>query len=381
MGRFRGLRPDESLLERRRSPDGPDRPLGLRRSGQPDVRRHARNARPRDLHQRDGQLLRRMAGHRGAETHRPPRHRRKAQRRRRILSGQAFEIRHLGLRKHEHAAAQRLLPARQRQEQRHFGRSLRQLRQKLGQALPLRQRRGPDRRKHVQRLPALRRGIPQQPDGRHHLRPAVRPGQKARRHLVDHARNQFPGNRVVQLRRPLQRRPHVPRKRLVALRRRQPLVVGMERRRGVEPPQRTLPARSGRFETIQDPRLGRTDGQPELRHQRSAGHLSLLYRGHLPRTDGRLPLEDAQPRPQMGTAHGLQRGRRHYGPPRNDRLRLLQLGDREHAHRRGDPHLHGFRHREGQPGQGPQPRHRGQIELYALAGQTGLFQPLRLDRL
>lgn len=78
---------------------------------------------------------------------------------------------------------------------------------------------GPDRRKHVQRLPALRRGIPQQPDGQHHLRPAVRPGQKARRHLVDHARNQFPGNRVVQLRRPLQRRPHVPRKRLVALRR------------------------------------------------------------------------------------------------------------------------------------------------------------------
>ena len=155
----------------------------------------------------------------------------------------------------------------------------------------------------------------------------------------------------------------------------------MERRRGVEPPQRTLPARSGRFETIQDPRLGRTDGQPELRHQRSAGHLSLLHRGHLPRTDGRLPLEDAQPRPQMGTAHGLQRGRRHYGPPRNDRLRLLQLGDREHAHRRGDPHLHGFRHREGQPGQSPQPRHRGQIELYALAGQTGLFQPLRLDRL
>lgn len=141
MGRFRGLRPDESLLERRRSPDGPDRPLGLRRSGQPDVRRHARNARPRDLHQRDEQLLRRMAGHRGAETHRPPRHRRKAQRRRRILSGQAFEIRHLGLRKHEHAAAQRLLPARQRQEQRHFGRNLRQLRQKLGQALPLRQRR------------------------------------------------------------------------------------------------------------------------------------------------------------------------------------------------------------------------------------------------
>ena len=179
----------------------------------------------------------------------------------------------------------------------------------------------------------------------------------------------------------LQRRPHVPRKRLVALRRRQPLVVGMERRRGVEPPQRTLPARSGRFETIQDPRLGRTDGQPELRHQRSAGHLSLLHRGHLPRTDGRLPLEDAQPRPQMGTAHGLQRGRRHYDPPRNDRLRLLQLGDREHAHRRGNPHLHGFRHREGQPGQGPQPRHRGQIELYALAGQTGLFQPLRLDRL
>ena len=232
-----------------------------------------------------------------------------------------------------------------------------------------------------QNLPALRRGIPQQPDGRHHLRPAVRPGQKARRHLVDHARNQFPGNRVVQLRRPLQRRPHVPRKRLVALRRRQPLVVGMERRRGVEPPQRTLPARSGRFETIQDPRLGRTDGQPELRHQRSAGHLSLLHRGHLPRTDGRLPLEDAQPRPQMGTAHGLQRGRRHYDPPRNDRLRLLQLGDREHAHRRGDPHLHGFRHREGQPGQSPQPRHRGQIELYALAGQTGLFQPLRLDRL
>lgn len=132
MGRFRGLRPDESLLERRRSPDGPDRPLGLRRSGQPDVRRHARNARPRDLHQRDGQLLRRMAGHRGAETHRPPRHRRKAQRRRRILSGQAFEIRHLGLRKHEHAAAQRLLPARQRQEQRHFGRNLRQLRQNWG---------------------------------------------------------------------------------------------------------------------------------------------------------------------------------------------------------------------------------------------------------
>lgn len=163
VGRFRGLRPDESLLERRRSPDGPDRPLGLRRSGQPDVRRHARNARPRDLHQRDGQLLRRMAGHRGAETHRPPRHRRKAQRRRRILSGQAFEIRHLGLRKHEHAAAQRLLPARQRQEQRHFGRNLRQLRQKLGQTLPLRQRRRPDRRKHVQRLPALRRGIPQQP--------------------------------------------------------------------------------------------------------------------------------------------------------------------------------------------------------------------------
>ena len=202
------------------------------------------------MYERDGQLLRRMAGHRGAETHRPPRHRRKAQRRRRILSGQAFEIRHLGLRKHEHAAAQRLLPARQRQEQRHFGRNLRQLRQKLGQALPLRQRRRPDRRKHVQRLPALRRGIPQQPDGRHHLRPAVRPGQKARRHLVDHARNQFPGNRVVQLRRPLQRRPHVPRKRLVALRRRQPLVVGMERRRGVEPPQRTLPARSGRFETI-----------------------------------------------------------------------------------------------------------------------------------
>lgn len=32
------------------------------------------------------------AGHRGAETHRPPRHRRKAQRRRRILSGQAFEF-------------------------------------------------------------------------------------------------------------------------------------------------------------------------------------------------------------------------------------------------------------------------------------------------
>lgn len=141
MGRFRGLRPDESLLERRRSPDGPDRPLGLRQSGQPDVRRHARNARPRDLHQRDEQLLRRMAGQRGAETHRPPRHRRKAQRRRRILSGQAFEIRHLGLRKHEHAAAQRLLPARQRQEQRHFGRNLRQLRQKLGQTLPLRQRR------------------------------------------------------------------------------------------------------------------------------------------------------------------------------------------------------------------------------------------------
>lgn len=28
VGRFRGLRPDESLLERRRSPDGPDRPLG-----------------------------------------------------------------------------------------------------------------------------------------------------------------------------------------------------------------------------------------------------------------------------------------------------------------------------------------------------------------